>query len=172
MKKNHLFTLFIIILSLGFTACNSDDPQRANTLTINGENFPLEKGYIQGDGPQYNITLMNGAIDENGRFNAEVTQYIYFEITSTSAAALAPGTYTFNPEEPSGTFSQIYISRGNSTQDGEWNENLGYFNATSGTVVVSKSGDTYTFECTFTFGDETITTYYAGTLELMPVRPA
>lgn len=166
MRKNHWFILFVLLLSFAFTACNNDnnEPQRANALSLNGENFPLEKGYILGDDTHYTIVLVNGSLDENLQVSDELTQYVSFEITST-ATELAPGTYTFNPEEPAGTFSFAYVGRGSVTQ-GEFNDNLAsYYNATSGTIEVSKNGDTYTLECTFNFGDETITVYYSGTLE-------
>ncbi len=171
MKRFHLLTFLFAIISLGFTACKSDDPERANTFTIDGQNFQLDNAYVYsyGDG-EFTVQMQNGSMNTDFSYIG-LTNFLSIDINSSSLTELAAGTYPLNVEGGASAFTYAQIYTGITLdENGDWlNQTNSYGNVTGGTVTISKNGDTYTFDFTLIFGDRTITGYYRGTLEAREV---
>ncbi len=147
MKK--IAILSTIILSLFLSSCKSDDDSSSSNrrFTYNNTNYNVsyvvENKYSNGDA---SITFLNN-INYNGStntFSAESANFLEFDFQFNSEVTTIPeGTYTFNADDATvNTFYGEVTLGYNSEND---TEDL-YDSITSGTVIVSKSGSTYTFD--------------------------
>jgi hypothetical protein len=171
MKKTQFISFLFILLTLGFTSCKNDDPERANAFTFDGNTLTLEKAYFDGygNGRGY-IQFQNGAYTDANGYSTAITHLIEFEYeTSNTEGVIQPGTYTFNNEGGLNTFYSASVSRNivvNPANGFNWNTSVTYNNDNGGTVTVSKEGNIYTFDFTINFSDGKVATgFYKGIIE-------
>lgn len=188
MKKSMFkIVLSLLIMSVFFGSCKKDKDEDNNNTTannyfeVNGVKYILSKGTLEnygkdmdpGDGwdyQGYNIDLVlfsSGLVVTNQgdtMFNVSGKgQAIYFELFTTDSTFLANGDYSYSTSQPfpTGTFDygdySINLDADNGTAD--WIE------IKSGTVKISRTGNTYqiTINCTDSDG-KTITGKFEGTL--------
>jgi hypothetical protein len=174
MKKNLSRLAGFLIIAVGILAgCNKDDNAPKNQFTYEGTNYNLKTGFIENYGAStdvaYNtdLTFVSSEFtvhDASGEVDSisGTGHFVYFEIYSSSQTEIVPGTYTFDESESGnaltfdwGAFGMNTVAYGGT-----------YKSLSAGTVIVKKSGTTYTitFDCTDS-NTKKITGYFKGTLD-------
>jgi hypothetical protein len=171
MKKTQFISFLFILLTLGFTSCKNDDPERASAVTFNGSTLTLEKAYFNefNNGQGY-IQFQNGAYTDANGYSTATSHVIEISYqTSNTEGVIQPGTYTFNNQAGSNTFYDAAIYTDivvNPNNNFNWSDFNGFTNDNGGTVTVSKEGNIYTFDFTINFGEgNTATGFYKGIIE-------
>ncbi|GIV37797.1 MAG: hypothetical protein KatS3mg032_2176 [Cyclobacteriaceae bacterium] len=138
---------FGILLS----SCSKDEEGIPNRLTINGTNYVLSNGYISGNGvfeddngnrgSVYQVILATSGVTITDGDLAGTGQLFYMALFSPSTVELAAGTYAYDERFLEGNLLEAAGADGNFTT-GVGSE----YGITSGTVTISKSGNTWTFQ--------------------------
>ena len=145
---NLLLALFVIGLTLN--SCDKDDDETGGSFTIDGTEYSLSQGLIDGwlayytaDTSIYDMDLIlfssgfNVSSDDiTGKGN-----YIYFRVFTMDSTELPAGTYTYNssgytPDTYSASGIVINWDIDNQTYDKT-------YAILDGTLIITKSGDTY-----------------------------
>jgi hypothetical protein len=169
MKK---LLLILLIAPIMFSACKKDEEDnRTNGFTIGETEYELDNGTavyfgvtVENGDINFDVYLFSSEIDYNS--TTGVGERIYFELFSETAEDIKSGTYTFNANQSgtAGTFGSgikdiitvdYDILRDSGTS----------YNVNGGTLIVSVSGNTYTFDFSLQLEDNsTVTGYYKGEL--------
>jgi hypothetical protein len=175
MKNFKLITLiFIIVLGTFTTSCDNDDDAVApaaivNEFTYDGTTYSLSQGILEyygdnGNGSyDFDISLFSDGftIDlVNGEFTGR-GDGVYLDLNSDNMADLSDGTYIFDINRDAYVISAagIYIDFDAQSQTGT------PITASSGEVILTKSGDEYTVNFDlFTASGAAVTGQYTGTL--------
>lgn len=153
-----------------FIGCSDDEDAPKNYFSYNGVTTNITAGLLENfgvtDQPTYNfdITLYKGLSYNQTSGLMGTGDLIYFELFSSSATELVPGTYTYDALETTSanTFDAGLIAMGFEVAN-ETADEIIYI--ASGTVTVKKDGSTYTIDidCTSSGGGK-ISGYYKGSL--------
>jgi hypothetical protein len=173
MKKNFLKT-FVALMALGlvFASCSKDDSEEpgVGSVTYKGETYSMTRGFIDyapsvTRGNLYDLECTIHSAGLNLDKLSGTGNSISFNFWSTSSAEITPGTYTIGSNSRvldnviSGASLLIGINLNEFSVDTE-------VDITSGTVVVAKTGSTYTFTINCkNSSNEAITGTYKGTLD-------
>lgn len=142
--------MFVAALAL-VTSCSEDDKPRRK-IVIDGESMALAHGYYrdygtyfdnnEDQGNQYDLLLTskNLTVDESGDPSGK-GEYIFFEIFSYDIDAIGEGTYTFEIESYS--LGDLFDSDAGVNYDAALETEDASFDIVSGTLTISKSGETY-----------------------------
>lgn len=142
-----------------------------SNLLYDGQEYYLDKGIIEFYG-QYNespasynfdVTLYSSGIDFDGEEPTGQGHAIYWEMFSSSATDLVPGTYSFDVNE---TYNANTFDFGIAVFNFDMTNQIGNeVPVTGGTVIIEKSGSTYTItaDCNVA-GNKKVTGYYKGSL--------
>lgn len=176
---NNLFFASLVLL-VSITGCKDDEaaPVKESKATYDGSEYSLTSGLIENYGEDsspnsgwdysgYNLdlVLLSDGItltNNNGEPSVEGEGFaIYFEMFSSTADALADGTYTLDVSNniPTGTYDYgdvNFVSNGTVTDNIE---------IASGTIIVAKSGNEYeiTVDC-YDVNQNQLSAYYKGEL--------
>ncbi|WP_299210933.1 hypothetical protein [uncultured Dokdonia sp.] len=148
MKNLKLVVLFALVFNLVAVSCKSDDDNDTvaseNTMTIDGEQFDVEVGFLSefganGDGSfDWDVVLFSDGftIDTAEEEITGVGASLYLDLNTNSATGLVPGTYIFSNEIAEFTWvdAEGVINFNAETGNGT------FFSAVSGTVVISGTG--------------------------------
>ncbi|WP_299681985.1 hypothetical protein [uncultured Dokdonia sp.] len=173
MKNLKLFVLAFVAFNLVFVSCKSDDDNdngSENVMTIDGENFTVERGFLTSFGDNGNgsfdwdVDLLSDGftIDINAQTATGVGATIYLDLNSDSATGLTPGVYTFSETREAFTWvaAEGILNYNIETDNGI------FFDAIGGTVTVSGTGNNQLIEVDLVGpGNTAITATYRGTLE-------
>ena len=166
------------MLGIIIVSCSDDAEEptvnKTNSFTVDDTEYSLSEGLTLeygGDattGYNFDLYVYSSGIDVSGILDsgfagaggvAGTGEVLYFELWSTSATGLASGTYAISLSEAPNTYtvSELAINFGESS--------LNVYEATAGTVNISKDGSTYSidFDLTVT-GGKAFTGNYTGTL--------
>ena len=134
MKKVFYPLLFVIMTSLAFQSCSSDDDNNSgsslnNEVSLNGTIYSLNTtGSLESYGE-----------NNDGSFDWDVELFstdinVYFDLNTNSQTGLVEGTYTYSPNRAAFTYvdSEFYIEDGPS------------YSPTQGTINIDINGDTTT----------------------------
>jgi len=167
---NFRVLLGILAVSLVFASCNKEEEEPSDHLTVDGTEYSLSKGSIKyygmynTDPASYNfdIFLMASTVTKStvGSADGGTGIAIYFEMYSSSATDLLPGTYTFDSAGSQNALTFDYADYVLDISTDSWIE------LTAGTVKVEKSESIYklTVDGTDSNGKK-VSGYYSGTLE-------
>ena len=162
--------LSVLVLSVLLIGCSDDDESPKNYYTYNGETKALSAGLLEYYGPlgmssyNFDITLLNNIKFSETTGPSGAGDYIYFEVFSSSATELVPGTYTYDATESgaANTFDDGDITIGYDTKTDEYKS---VHKITSGTLKINKEGNVYTIDFEGTTADnKKVTAHYSGTL--------
>lgn len=183
MKSKTLFrriTLLLPLLSclavaMFISSCGKDDEGIPNRLIIDGTIYALSKGYISGYGVEedangnlgsiYEVLFTSSGITFNDDDLTGTGQILYMALFSRSTIELAAGTYDVRDTFLEGSVLESFAADGNFTTG-----NVSGYEIISGTLTISKSGNSWVFNFNFsarndTGGTVTVTGSYSGTLE-------
>ncbi|MDX9853122.1 MAG: hypothetical protein RBS81_05015 [Tenuifilaceae bacterium] len=171
MKKlNFRILLSLFVISTLFVGCSDDEDAPKNHITYDGVTKTISAGLLENYGSaglssyNFDITLYEGLKYSQTTGFSGTGNLIYFELFSSSATELVPGTYTYDALETTNanTFDAGFIAIGIEIAS-ETADEIIYI--ASGKVTVKKDGSTYTIDidCTSTDGKK-ITGYYKGSL--------
>jgi flagellin-like protein len=172
MKRINVKGLIILIaVTVVLAACKKDDDKISNHLKYNNTEYILTAGIIEYYGQwnespasyNFDITLFSSGVSFNGDDFSGEGHAIYFEMFSSSATELVPGTYSYDANE---TFNALTFDYGSVYIDYNLSTDTGLeLSVTAGTVKIEKSGTTYkiTVDCTVVGGHK-VTGYYEGAL--------
>ncbi|WP_026755554.1 hypothetical protein [Sediminibacter sp. Hel_I_10] len=179
MKNLKLIALFALALNLVTFSCNKDDDggddsssSSENNITIDGTEFEIETAILEEwgineDGSyDWDVTLFSDGVEIDAA-NSTITgtgAAIYLDLNTNSETGLVPGTYTFANERAEFTwvFAEAVTNFNFETENGE------SFNAVSGTVVITGSGNNQVIVANLE--DENgnaITASYKGSLQMI-----
>jgi hypothetical protein len=161
--------LLILALSISVVSCDKDDnePTFKNYLKYEGKYYELKFGYLEYYGSGYgaensynfDITLTSVNDAKSTDLAMPTLNYIYFEMFSSSPTELLSGTYNYDSQNlvpftfDEGEFALDYAS------------SAIYNEVNGGSVIISKSGSTYTIKIDCTdFDGKKITGYFKGEL--------
>lgn len=171
MKKlNFRILLSLFVISTLFVGCSDDEDTPKNYFSYNGVTTNITAGLLENfgvtDQPTYNfdITLYKGLSYNQTSGLMGTGDLIYFELFSSSATELVPGTYTYDALETTNanTFDAGLIAMGFEVAN-ETADEIIYI--ASGTITVKKDGSTYTIDIDCTSSDgKKISGYYKGSL--------
>ncbi|MFT5926202.1 MAG: hypothetical protein ACI9WL_000947 [Rubritalea sp.] len=177
MKNFKLITLiFIIVLGTFTTSCDNDDDAAAavpvaivNEFTYEGTSYNLSQGILEDYGDNgngsydFDISLFSDDFTID-LVNDEITgrgEAVYLDLNSDNMADLSDGTYVFDINRDAFVISVagIFLDYDIQAQNGT------AVQASSGEVILTKSGDEYTisFDLSTATGDAIIG-QYKGTL--------
>ncbi len=151
-KTTLLKAAVCLAFGLLLSSCSKDEEGIPNRLTINGTNYVLSNGYIAGigvfeddngnTGSVYAVLLASSGVTVTSDGDIGGTgQLFYMALFSPSTVELAAGTYTYDEQFLEGTLIEAVGIDGNFTTE------VGTeYVITSGTVTISKSGNTWTFQ--------------------------
>jgi hypothetical protein len=172
MKRNLNKLVFCSILcSILLIGCKKDDDSGpSNSLTYSGTKYELSKGYLENYGEtwednvyNFDLTLCSSGITVTEDAHTGVGNFFYFEMYSSSATELTPGTYTFSSSDVE-TPSTFDMGLAGVNYDIA-NEIGTYLEFVGGTVVIEKTGSIYTItiDCALPSAAK-VTGYYKGEL--------
>lgn len=186
MKKYALsLAIFIALLSLSCSSDDSNSSTNLGVLTVNGQSFPLTKGFIipnyTGNNPSYNprrfyFILTNdevSLINNQYIYGNGIKQLINFNmyVSSTHAGSVENTTYPiYDTSDPNFSWDNAYIDHsGINTNVVIQNNN--YVSSTSlssddldGHATISKNDTTYTITFSFSNAQNTVFGNYTGPL--------
>ncbi len=176
MKNLKLVVLFALVFNLVAVSCKSDDDndtvEITNSMTINGEEFSVETGFLEEYGENadgsfdWDVTLVSEGftIDTTNEIATGIGSSIYLDLNTNSATGLVPGTYTFSNERAEFTW---VVAEGITDLDAETGDG-NFFNAVSGTVTITGTGNNQLIvvDLLDESGNE-ITASYQGALEVL-----
>lgn len=179
MKNLKLIALFALTLNLVTFSCNKDDDggndsnsSSENNMTIDGTEFEVETAIlvesgINEDGSyDWDVTLLSDGFEIDAA-NSTITgtgAALYLDLNTNSETGLVPGTYTFANERAEFTwkFAEGITNFNFETENGE------YFDAVSGTVVITGSGNNQVIVANLEDQNgNTITGSYKGNLQMI-----
>lgn len=177
MKKTHFITLILgFCLSLSLFSCKKDDEaEPTNFLEFEGSNSPLEKGFFalasqNSTQNEYLVWLTSKEVSYNSEvcFKPLGTFLIARIFVDKTKGELATGTYSINASNHIYCDKNLRLTEEGYVTDAEFDSPVA--TGVSGTIVVEKAGDNYTFNINITYtGSEgqtkTIKANYKGTLE-------
>lgn len=151
MRRNYIkIVFFSISCSILLTGCSKDDDSGpSNYLTYSGIKYELSKGYLENYGEawvddvyNFDLTLCSSGITVTEDAHSGVGNFFYFEMYSSSATELTPGTYTFSSsgDETPSTFDEGLAGVNYDIA----NEIGTYLEFVGGTVIIEKTGNIYT----------------------------
>jgi hypothetical protein len=182
MKQFKLsLSIVMALFAIVFLSCKKDETAKASTITYNGVEYDLTKGYIINLGATvkaapavygFAVFLASSGITmetyapPTGTGNA-LGIWLY----SSSQTDIAPGTYTYG-----NTVEALKINEGFVMLESSYSalKSLPQANIVSGTLVVAVNEAEYEFTFTGTItGGAAVSAYYKGTLiSIQPTAPA
>lgn len=183
--KATVAVLWLVLLGMGCDKTTEtetalpDDATTENTFVYQNNTYDASVGYLinygtDSDGitnfdvfiSSESITFSEAQADFLGTGNA-----VYFEMFSATATDIAPGNYTFvYTDIDANTFdwAELYIDY-NIADDSL--EPLATDNTSSGTVTVSKTGETYRISYEFTLANaEKVTGTFSGSMKKLDAQ--
>lgn len=173
MKK-----LILVLLSLAIFSCSSDDAstdKQKNTFSVNGKEYETSLGFRDnhsGGSGYYEIIFSNLDLSnsiENGTLNSASILFSNDDITE--------GTYTFLLDDDANYNSSKNFFDGTGAFGLEYKDgkadttgNNFYEIIKSGTVTITKTNDTYSFDYTIEFEKGTIKGSYTGEIKTIQSR--
>ncbi|MFT5891569.1 MAG: hypothetical protein ACI9Y7_001674 [Dokdonia sp.] len=156
MKNLKLVVLFALVFNLVAVSCKNDDDNdndddnggdtvSENVMTIDGEAYDIETGFLDGFGENsdgsfdWDITLYSDGFSVNTEENtvSGTGSYIYIDLNTNSASGLVPGTYTFSDEREEFTW---VVAEGGIDFNVETGEGTIFGEATTGNGSVTITG--------------------------------
>ncbi len=156
-------------LATAFQACDDDEPQEKNELTVDGETFALTHGYLglyQDIHPVSGEPVYKWSVNLESDELSSIWHWVRFNLNSKTGTTLATGTYSFDAQNSKDDltffFGEVVTNYDVSTGDGEQYEDF-----ESGTVTVAKTGSKYTviFDVTMSGGIK-VKGSYTGSLQV------
>ena len=172
-------TFFAILAVVAISSCSSDDDSGSNQVrfgtgngqvTVNGNNFDLDKGVILNYGENlgqntfnFDIELYSGDLTLNQTTGPQgIGNYLYLELHSDQSSNLKNGTYTYGFDSVDLSLTDAELEVNYDFETGDSDE---FYNVTDGTVELSRSGNTYTLNFDLEVnGSQSLTGSYVGTL--------
>lgn len=173
VKRNSIVTVLSCIVALVCTmfSCSENDLNlKQNVLVINGKSFAVKQLFTTtgsvmqddagADGTRFTVALATDGIKyENPDFNG-AGSILYLQLASRTSTTLLDGVYTYQPED---VFFPVLLSGNLSVIE---NPDGVTGSVSSGSVLISKSGGTYTltFNLLITSGavEHIVSGYYTG----------
>jgi hypothetical protein len=177
MKKNHLKAVAMLLAVVVFTGCTKEEEPDHFRYTVN--DYPLEQGFIHNYGmPEgsagynFDVTLHSSGVSYN-RDSHEFQgsgNLVFFQMISSSATELSPGTYQFNTGEATGAPSTFNVA--NFGMNVNFSDETGTIvSAVSGVIKVSGTGEyrTFDFDCLTATGEK-VSGHYNGYVPVYDMR--
>jgi hypothetical protein len=175
MKRNYLSAVAILLLV--FTGCTKEEEPDHFRYTVN--DYPLQQGFIHnygmpegGYGYNFDVTLYSSGVSYNrDRHEFQGSgNVVFFQMFSSSATELSPGTYQFSTDEAAGAPSTFNVA--NFGMNVNFSDETGTIvSSVSGTVKVSGTGEyrTFDFDC-MTGTGEKVTGHFNGYVPAYDMR--
>jgi hypothetical protein len=171
LKLASVLCSFVLVggLAVGFQACNEEETEEKNELSVDGETFALTHGYLemyQDVHPVSGTPVYKWSVNLESDELSTIWHWVRFNLNSKTGTTLAPGTYSFDSQNSQDdltfSFGEVVTNYNVSNGDGEQYEDFD-----SGTVTIAKSGSKYSviFEATMSGGIEVKGTF-TGSLHI------
>lgn len=160
MKIIKVFTTVILVSVIVFSGCKKDkEDNKKNAFTIGETEYELDNGAVEYygitvEGGDYNFDVYIYSSDIDYYSETGTGEVVYFELFSETFENIKSGVYEFDADRTGkkGTFgpgikSILFTDYNLLTEQGT------RYTVTDGTLTISASGDTYTFDFNLELAD-------------------